>query len=322
MQELETILGNLPEEERSRIQAALTLMNRQGIGSERYREHVQSWTKSDKSPVTVADLLHQSQAQELLADRFPEDGLICEEPRSMQEQVVEKASEVSGKFYKQPLRAEINERPESGHFTWILDPIDGTKGYLAGRYYAIAFGYFLDGRPRFGAMAVPHSPHAEATAIDNRIAFAVAGEGAWIADISEDNPLQFEPLKTDHSTLAVPFKIAVSLEHGGGIAEGLGDRLQVVKMDSQAKYLGVAANAIDAYLRKSRDDGGTDATWDHMPGILIAQEAGALVRSFAGGGVQPGPQPVIDLGGGVMAHRGTGGDELDRTLQEIVDGRT
>ncbi len=301
-----------------RIESAIGLIARQAVGSERYRQHVESWTKDDKSPVTVADLLHQSQVQQMLADEFPGDGLISEEPRSMQEQVVEQASRVSREFYGQELRPEIADVPDSGRVTWILDPIDGTKGYLAGRYYAIAIGFFVDGAPVFGAMAVPHSPRAERTEIDNKVAFAVVGKGAWIADVAENGELGFERLDGGSGASARPWKVAVSLEHGGGVADAFKDTFAPVRMDSQAKYLGVAAGAIDAYLRKSRDDGGTDVTWDHMPGMVIAREAGCTVRSFGSGAADPKPERVIRFDGGMICHRGGRDSELATALDRLV----
>src|SRR5690606_30081059 len=210
-------------------------------------------------------------------------------------------------------------RPTQGRITWMLDPIDGTKGYLAGRYYAIALGYFNDGKPVFGAMAVPHAPRAEKTRINNAIAFAVVGRGAWIAPINESGALDFEPLRTEQNYFPKPHRVAVSLEHGGGLEEmiGKGD-IELAKMDSQAKYLAVAANEMDAYIRKTRGDGGTDVTWDHMPGALIAQEAGCTVRQFNGEPIDFKPQGIVTFNGGLICHRGPEEGDAGRMARRLV----
>lgn len=317
---LSAILASFDAAERDRARAAVRLLMRQARGSERYREHVQSWTKDDKSPVTVADLLHQSQVQQTIADRFAGDGLVCEEPRAMQEQVVHQAADASEKFYGETLRREVIDLPESGRITWMLDPIDGTKGYLAGRYYAIALGFFVDGKPVFGSMAVPHSPRAEATPIDNKVAFAFAGRGAWIADVSLDDDPEFRPLRAQRDGFARPYRVAVSLEHGGGIDEKFGADFAAVKMDSQAKYLAVAADAIDAYLRKMRGDGATDVAWDHMPGIVIAREAGCTVRSFGGAEIHLRPERVLPFDGGMICHRGDATGPLGTAIDRLARG--
>ena len=319
MTPLEQIVTQFPAEDARRITHALALMNVQAIGSEKYREDVKSWTKEDKSPVTVADLLHQSQVQQMLADHFRGDGLVCEEPRAMQEQVIEEAAQVSGKYYGSKLRPEIHTLAPEAEVTWMLDPIDGTKGYLAGRYYAIALGYFRNGEPYFGAMAVPHAPRAEKTRVDNAIAFAVKGKGAWIGTVSEDKRLEFEPLRTQQDNFTSPYRIAVSLEHGGGLTDAMkSGEVEIAKMDSQAKYLAVAANEMDAYLRKSRGDGGTDVTWDHMPGALIALEAGCTVASFDGSPVEFKPQGIVRFNGGMMCFRGPANGALGQVVNRIV----
>lgn len=319
MPNLNTILQPLVAAERDRIAAAMKLLNLQALGSERYREEARCWTKEDKSPVSVADLLHQSQVQQLLHDRFPGDGLVSEEPRAMQEKVVEEASAVSARFYGSALRPSIQEVPARGEITWMLDPIDGTKGYLAGRYYAIALGYFAGDRVRFGAMAVPHAPRAEATAIDNMLAFAIAGVGAWIGPVREAGELEFEPLRTQAPPEAPPYRVAISLEHAGKLGEAVsGGDFQSVKLDSQAKYLAVAANVLDAYARQSRDDGGTDVAWDHVPGALIAAEAGCTVANFDQSPIEFRPEPIVRFRGGMLCHRGAATSALGGVLRRVL----
>lgn len=311
---------NLTGSERDRIARALELMNLQAAGSEKYREDVQVWTKDDRSPVTVADLLHQSQFQHMIRDHFPGDGLVAEESPAMQEQTLAEATEASERYYGRPLRAEVVELPEYGEeVTWMIDPIDGTKGYLAGRYYAIAVGFFRGGTPVFGAMAVPHAPRANPTRIDNALAFAIAGQGAWIGTITGSGVPAFEKLETQREGFQRPYRVAVSLEHGGGVEKLMqGGEIEVVKLDSQAKYLAVAANEIDAYMRKTRGDGGTDVTWDHMPGVLIATESGASVCMFDGSAAVMRPERVVRFAGGVYCHRGPVGGPIGKLIQEIA----
>lgn len=62
-------------------------------------------TKSDGSPVTVADRAAESRAREWLETRFPQDGLLGE---------------------------EFGETRPGAKRRWILDPIDGTKTFIRG----------------------------------------------------------------------------------------------------------------------------------------------------------------------------------------------
>lgn len=61
-------------------------------------------SKPDSSPVTIADRTVELRLRERIAERFPEHGVIGE---------------------------EIGRRP-GGAFTWIIDPIDGTKSFITG----------------------------------------------------------------------------------------------------------------------------------------------------------------------------------------------
>jgi 3'(2'), 5'-bisphosphate nucleotidase len=305
MPQLARILADFDPDLAARVAAALPLMRRQAAGSLRLQKDAKAILKSDRSPVTIADLLHQSQFQHLIAERFAGDALVGEEPRALQAQVMEEAAAISRDLYDWPMRPELTDLPESARATWMLDPIDGTKGYLAGRCYAIALGLFIDGEPIFGAMAVPPTLARSDLSIGGRLAFAVRGRGAWIARLSAEGDLEFEPLRTPPRAPEGPIRVAVSLEHGGAVGERLARRndIETVKLDSQAKYLAVATGDIDAYLRERRKDGATDVTWDHQPGATIAQEAGCRVRRFDGAPVRFEPTARLDYGEGVAAVR-------------------
>ena len=69
------------------------------------RRRVAVETKADGSPVTVADQAAERTAREWIEARFPEDGILGEEFGLA--------------------------RPEARR-RWVLDPIDGTRSFVAG----------------------------------------------------------------------------------------------------------------------------------------------------------------------------------------------
>jgi histidinol phosphatase-like enzyme (inositol monophosphatase family) len=71
----------------------------------RYQPGIMAETKSDKSPVTVADRECEKLIARILSDAFPDDGVLGEEG--------------------------TNVESRSGR-RWIIDPIDGTRDYLRG----------------------------------------------------------------------------------------------------------------------------------------------------------------------------------------------
>ena len=109
-----------------------------------YQTGITAETKPDLSPVTAADRGAEQLARELIALKFPHDGIIGEEFGAV--------------------RTEATRR-------WILDPIDGTRTFVRG---VPLFGALLaleeDGEPVIGVM---HFPALEETV------YAARGEGCW-----------------------------------------------------------------------------------------------------------------------------------------------
>ena len=316
------IVGSAAGEHQGRIDRCLDLVYVQAVHSARLQGQGEGLLKPDNSPVTVIDLLHQSQVQEMLATAFPEDGLICEEPPSLQEEVLADATRISNSIYGIELGAEVLTLPERGDVTWVLDPIDGTKGFLGGRCFAIAIGFFVDGEPFFGAVAVPAGDPGKARGIDGTLSFAVRGRGAWTTRVEEGGVPEWRRLEAP--TWSGPsLRVAMSLAHGGdlvGRLESL-EGLEVEKFDSQAKYVAVAAGEIDGYLRSARDDGQSDVVWDHMPAALVAQEAKCVVSHFDGESVEFEATEAVAFRGGLICCGRSPGEALHARLVAVANGR-
>ena len=85
--------------------------------------------KADASPVTDVDRDVELRLREMIAARFPDHGIVGEEFGS--------------------------ERPEAEH-VWVLDPIDGTKSFMAGLpVYGTLVGLARSGRPILGVIDQP-----------------------------------------------------------------------------------------------------------------------------------------------------------------------
>jgi histidinol-phosphatase len=101
-------------------------------------------SKSDESPVTVADRGAELLMRRLLKDRFPEDGVLGE---------------------------EFDDVPSQNGFRWILDPIDGTKAFIHGvPLFGTLIGVEHNGRMVAGVCGFPAL---------NEVVYASEGEGCW-----------------------------------------------------------------------------------------------------------------------------------------------
>src|SRR3954471_3843363 len=101
------ISAALTAEVQRRLKIAITAGKEAGRLTLQYFQHdnFQVERKSDASPVTIADRSAEQLLQARIAAAFASDGILGEE-----------VGTVAG----------------SSGFTWILDPIDGTKSFISG----------------------------------------------------------------------------------------------------------------------------------------------------------------------------------------------
>ncbi len=94
-----------------------------------FRSDINIETKSDSSPVTIADKSTEEKLREMIMKEYPDHGILGEE---------------FGKY---------NEKAD---YQWILDPIDGTKSFICG---AVTFGTLIallkKGKPVLGVFHQP-----------------------------------------------------------------------------------------------------------------------------------------------------------------------
>jgi 3'(2'), 5'-bisphosphate nucleotidase len=251
-----------------------------------------SWSKEDKTPVTIADLASQAILLHEVANIRPADHVHAEEESDSIDDakaqqvrdIVEEAT--GGSVSLGELRDRIMFRGDgTSGADWFIDPIDGTKGYVAGLFYAVACGRAIDGKLSEGWMGVP-SGDARMEKITGKLFMARDGQGVkrWnIADGAEET-FSVDPAPT--------------LEEGGRLSV-IGSRahdkvdtpagvdtdkwhVELLPMDSMAKYAALACGAAELYSRNPSPKFGAQYYWDHAAGVLLVQEAGGLVTDLEG----------------------------------------
>ncbi|MBN1783937.1 MAG: hypothetical protein JW812_03145 [Alphaproteobacteria bacterium] len=120
------------------INLILDFMKEAGVIALSYQENITHQEKADKSLVTEADLKLSQLFTEKMAHLVANGNhtIIDEEDLKDLKTIFE----------------EIDEK----EFTWIIDPIDGTKAYFHGMpFWAIAIGVFKNKKPYLGAIYMP-----------------------------------------------------------------------------------------------------------------------------------------------------------------------
>ena len=94
-----------------------------------YGPDIEIERKSDATPVTIADQNAEKRIREILAERYPEHGIIGE---------------------------EYGCERDDADFVWVLDPVDGTKSFISGvPLFATLIALMHKGRPVIGAINQP-----------------------------------------------------------------------------------------------------------------------------------------------------------------------
>jgi 3'(2'), 5'-bisphosphate nucleotidase len=257
-------------------------------------------TKSDQSPVTIADFASQALLGQRLKERFPGDRLVAEEESQTLRD--DNDGETLGKVtnYIQRVFPQADSEQvctwidygtgEAGGRFWTYDPIDGTKGFLRGDQYVSALALIEDGVVVVGALGCPNlntkmqpEIRGEGSAI-----LAVRGEGCFGFGMRSDEPIPLVVSTQDQPQLA---RILRSFEsghtHEDKLAElvyMLGTNVYPVLMDSQAKYAVMAAGGGDLLFRLLSPDKPDyeEKIWDQAAGSLIVEEAGGRVSDLRG----------------------------------------
>ncbi|HSE41723.1 MAG TPA: inositol monophosphatase family protein, partial [Acidobacteriota bacterium] len=114
------------------------------ITLEYYQKHFEIETKSDQSPVTIADRKSEQKIRELIQKYFPSHAIIGE---------------------------EYGGNKSDNPYCWYIDPIDGTKAFAHGvPIYGVMLGLEIKGNFAVGVVNLP---------VINEIAGAARGEGCF-----------------------------------------------------------------------------------------------------------------------------------------------
>ena len=212
-----------------------------------FRTELKNWTKGASSPVSEADIRVNDLLERRLRSATPEYGWLSEE--SVDDD------------------ARLAKR-----LVWIVDPIDGTRGYLAGREdWCVSVALVEDASPLLAAVFVPAS---------DEFFFAMRGQGATLNDVTVDAASGAE---LDFSRVAGPKPLVERLSRSSE------DIVLHPRIGSLALRLcRVAQGTLDAAFA-----GGQSRDWDLAAANLIVQEANGRMTALSGDPILYNRQDVM-----------------------------
>tara|TARA_B110000211_G_scaffold215325_1_gene257444 strand:+ start:1448 stop:2227 length:780 start_codon:yes stop_codon:yes gene_type:complete len=151
---------------------------------------------------------------------------------------------------------------------WLIDPIDGTKEYIAGKdEYTLNAALVIDKVPSVGLVSAPKK---------KQLFYSYGNNNSYLI---ENNKI----IKNDCSK-KTPKNEIIALSSSAHPSEEILKELKkynitsVVKMASSYKFCVIANGDFDIYAAKERAN-----EWDYAAGHAVAEHAGAIIKTLDGG---------------------------------------
>ena len=205
-----------------------------------YKKGLKIQIKEDKSPVSNGDL----KANELITNKIKE--LTPNIPIISEETVDLKIKNTADVF-------------------WLIDPIDGTKEYIAGKdEYTLNAALVINTVPVLGIVGVPKK---------NRLFYSYAPGQSYLIESGTTRKLNCKKKQPKGKIVA----LSSNLKPSDTILKKLKEFNVnlIVKMASSYKFCVIASGEFDIYAAQERAN-----EWDYAAGHAIAQNAGAIIKTL------------------------------------------
>ena len=205
-----------------------------------YAEGLKIEIKEDKSPVSNGDLKVNDLISNKISRLTPNIPIISEET------------------------VDYNKKNKSKVF-WLIDPIDGTKEYIAGKdEYTLNAALVINTVPVLGLVGVPkkdrlfysYSP-GESYLIENKLVKKI--------DCTKQQP---KNKVVALSSVIKPSDVILNKFKEYNVSS-------IVKMASSYKFCVIASGEYDIYAARERAN-----EWDYAAGHAVAQNAGAIISTL------------------------------------------
>ena len=196
--------------------------------------------KKDKSPVSNGDLRVNDILSKKISELTPNIRIISEET------------------------VDIKVKNKSKIF-WLIDPIDGTKEYIAGKdEYTLNAALIINTIPVLGLVGVPKK---------NRLFYTYAPGESYLLEKNSSRKINCKKQQPKGEVVALSSVIKPSDLILNKLKEY--NVTSLVKMASSYKFCVIATGEYDIYAARERAN-----EWDYAAGHAIAQNAGAIIQTL------------------------------------------
>ena len=205
-----------------------------------YDEGLKIEIKEDKSPVSNGDLRVNDLITKKISELTPDIFIISEET------------------------VNLKIKNKSKIF-WLIDPIDGTKEYIAGKdEYTLNAALVINTVPVLGLVGVPKK---------NRLFFTYAPGESYLIEGGKTIKINCKKQQPKNKIVALSSVIKPSDIILNKLKEY--NVTSIVKMASSYKFCVIATGEYDIYAARERAN-----EWDYAAGHAVAQNAGAIIKTL------------------------------------------
>ena len=205
-----------------------------------FKEGLKIEIKDDKSPVSNGDLRVNDLITKNILKLTPNIPIVSEET------------------------VDLNKKNKSKIF-WLIDPIDGTKEYIAGKdEYTLNAALVIDTVPVVGLVGVPKK---------NRLFFTYGLGESYLIEDNKTKKISCEKKQPKDQIVALSSVVKPSDIILNKLKEY--NVTSIVKMASSYKFCVIATGEFDIYAARERAN-----EWDYAAGHAVAQNAGAIIKTL------------------------------------------
>ena len=217
-----------------------TFFNAGKVSVDLYKKGLKIQIKDDQSPVSNGDLAVNELITNKIKELTPNLPIVSEET------------------------VDLKIKNKSKIF-WLIDPIDGTKEYIAGKEeYTLNAALVIDTVPMIGIVGVPKK---------NRLFYTYGPGESYLIENGTTKKINCKKKQPKGKIVALSSAVKPSDIILNKLKEF--NVTEIVKMASSYKFCVIATGEYDIYAARERAN-----EWDYAAGHAVAQNAGAIIKTL------------------------------------------
>ena len=285
--------------------------------------------KEDLSPVTITDFSVQALINMHLIRTFPDDAIMGEEdalflrnPQHVliKQKVIEQIERIFPGTSEMAILDAIDQGGSKGGTKgrfWVLDPIDGTRGFIQQEPYAIALALIEDGEVVLGVLGCPRFDLKGHTG--GALFVAVKGQGTTMIPYDTFQQVPLHVRQSQQLIYCEPHTLSQTHSHSLAfeVAKKIGAYPHPFRLDSQCKYAHIAQGDAAIYLRIPTRVSHDEYIWDHAAGAIVVEESGGKVSDMNGKPLDFSQGISLSKNAGIIASNGFIHDRVIAAIQSL-----